>query len=76
METHLNLVANRTNEIMKVLTIITCIILPMTLITGWYGMNFRNLAGLDWRYPEVGVLGLFAAVTAGFAWFLRRKRWI
>ena len=76
VETHLNLVANRTNEIMKVLTIITCIILPMTLITGWYGMNFRNLASLDWRYPELWVLGLFAAVTAGFAWFLRRKRWI
>ncbi len=76
VETHLNLVANRTNEIMKVLTIITCIILPMTLITGWYGMNFRNLAGLDWRHPELWVFGLFAIVTAGFAWFLRRKRWV
>lgn len=76
VETHLNLVANRTNEIMKVLTIITCIILPMTLITGWYGMNFRNLAGLDWAYPELCVFGLFAIVTVGFAWFLRRKSWI
>lgn len=76
VETHLNLVANRTNEIMKVLTIITCIILPMTLITGWYGMNFRNLAGLGWPYPELAVLVLFAVVTAGFAWFLKRKSWI
>ena len=76
VETHLNLAANRTNEIMKVLTIITCIILPMTLITGWYGMNFRHLVGLDWRYPELALLGLFAAVTVGFAWFLRRKSWI
>ena len=76
VETHLNLVANRTNEIMKVLTIITCIILPMTLITGWYGMNFRNLAALDWGRPELFVLVLFAIVTAGFAWFLKRKRWV
>jgi len=76
VETHLNLVANRTNEIMKVLTILTCIILPMTLITGWYGMNFHNLAGLNWQYPELGVIGLFAVVTAGFAWFLRRKHWV
>jgi len=76
VETHLNLVANRTNEIMKVLTIIACLILPLTLITGWFGMNFRNLAGLDWRYPELAMLGLFVAVTAGFALFLRRKGWI
>jgi magnesium transporter len=76
VETHLNLVANRTNEIMKVLTILTCIILPMTLITGWYGMNFRHLAGLEWRHPELALLGMFAVVTAGFAWFLRRKHWI
>ena len=76
VETHLNLVANRTNEIMKVLTVITCVILPMTLITGWYGMNFRNLAALEWRYPELWVFGMFVVVTAGFAWFLRRKSWI
>jgi magnesium transporter len=76
VETHLNLIANRTNEIMKVLTIITCIILPMTVITGWYGMNFRNLAALEWRYPELWVFGMFVVVTAGFAWFLRRKSWI
>jgi magnesium transporter len=76
VETHLNLVANRTNEIMKVLTIIACIILPMTLVTGWYGMNFHHLTGLDWKYAELYVLALFAVITLGFGWFLRRKGWI
>jgi magnesium transporter len=75
LQTHLSLSANRTNEIVKVLTILSCFILPLTLITGWFGMNFKHLSALDWRYGEEFVLGLFGAVTLLLAYFMRRKGW-
>ena len=75
LQTHLSVSANRTNEIVKVLTILSCFILPLTLITGWFGMNFKHLSALDWRYGEEFVLGLFGAVTLLLAYFMRRKGW-
>jgi magnesium transporter len=76
LETYLNLAANRTNEIVKVLTLISCFILPMTLVTGWFGMNFHHLTGIDWRHGQLAVLGMFTAVTAVMAVFFRRKGWL
>ena len=75
LQTHLSLSANRTNEIVKVLTILSCFILPLTLITGWFGMNFKHMLALDWRYGEWFVLGLFGAVTLLLGYFMRRKGW-
>ena len=76
MEAYLSVVANRTNEIMKVLTIFSAIMLPLTLIAGIYGMNFANMPELHWRYGYWYALGLMA-VTAIFMliWF-RRRGWM
>jgi magnesium transporter len=76
LETHLALVANRTNYVMRVLTTVATFILPLSLVTGWFGMNFRELAGLDIAHPDLFVLGLFAAVTLVMVLLLRRGGWM
>ncbi len=75
MEVHLGTVSNRLNEVMKVLTLISTIFIPLTFVTSVYGMNFEFMPELEepWAYPLVM---LTMAAIAGFmlAWF-RRKGW-
>jgi magnesium transporter len=75
-DTYLSIVAQRTNDIMRVLTVFSAIVLPLSLIASIYGMNFRHMPELErpWGYPVV--LGGMVALAVGMlAWF-RRKRWI
>lgn len=81
-ELYLSTVSNRMNEIMKVLTIIATIFMPMSVIASIYGMNFDtdsspwNMPELDWRFGYPFALGLMALVAIGMlAWFWRRG-WI
>ena len=75
-ETYMTAMSNRMNEIMKVLTIIGTIFIPLTFLAGVYGMNFQHFPELDWRvgYP---VFWAICLVTAGamVAWF-RRRGWL
>lgn len=66
----------RTNRIMTILTIVTVIFMPLTLIVGWYGMNFVNMPELRWKYgyPTVIVVSL-AILIGSIAWF-RKKKWL
>ncbi len=66
----------RQNHIMTLLTVITTIFMPLTLIVGWYGMNFVNMPELysPWGYPVVIVVSVVIVVISLF-WF-RRKRWL
>ena len=76
MQTHLSAASNRLNEVMKGLTTISTIVLPMTLVAGVYGMNFEVMPETKqaWGYPFA--LGLMALTGVGsFVWF-RRKKWI
>jgi len=82
MEVYLSSISNRTNEIMKVLTILTAIFVPLTLISGIYGMNFNTQAS-PWNMPELGwrwgypfALGLMALVAVILLLFFKRKGWI
>jgi magnesium transporter len=76
MQTHLAAQSNKLNGIMKALAMVSTVILPMSLITGIYGMNFRNLPELEWHYGYYMALGLMvltAAATLGvFYW----KKWL
>ncbi|MGB3007801.1 MAG: magnesium/cobalt transporter CorA [Chitinophagaceae bacterium] len=75
-ETHISSVSNRMNEIMKVLTIIGTIFIPLTFLAGVYGMNFHYFPELDkvWAYPAFWLICL---VTAGIMLFLfHRKKWL
>ncbi|MFO7850633.1 MAG: magnesium/cobalt transporter CorA [Spirochaetia bacterium] len=69
-------VSNDMNSIMKVLTIIATIFIPLTFVAGVYGMNFEHMPelGVRWAYP--GVLGFMAVVVIGMLLFFRKKRWL
>ena len=66
----------RQNRIMTVLTVVTSIFLPLTLIAGWYGMNFRYMPELQWRYgyPAIIVISITIVVWC-LIWF-KRKKWM
>ena len=63
------------NRVMKVLTIVTAIFLPLSLIAGWYGMNFRGMPLLEWRYGYPVVVAVSALVVAALIWYFKRKKW-
>jgi magnesium transporter len=76
LEAHLSVVSNRLNEVMKVLTIVTVILLPLTVVTGIYGMNFQHMPELRaaWGYPCA--LGLMVVIVASLVWYFKRRRWL
>jgi magnesium transporter len=75
-ETYMSAMSQRLNEVMKVLTIIGTIFIPLTFVAGIYGMNFRHLPELEWRYGYA-LFWLFCVVVAGtmFAWF-KKRQWL
>jgi magnesium transporter len=68
-------VGNRMNEVMKVLTIIATIFIPITFVAGIYGMNFKVMPELDWRWGYGGALGLMAAIAGAMVVYFKRKNW-
>jgi magnesium transporter len=75
LEAYLSVQSNRMNEIMKTLTLISTVMLPLTFIAGVYGMNFKHMPELDWVLGYPFALGLMATVALGILWFFRRKGW-
>jgi magnesium transporter len=75
-DTYLSSVSNRMNEVMKVLTIIATIFIPVTFISGVYGMNFQYMPELGWRWAYPVVLLLMLAVGIGMLAYFKRKRWL
>lgn len=76
MEAYLSVIANRTNEIMKVLTIFSALMLPMTLIAGIYGMNFENMPELKWLQGYAWAIGLMVAIALVMLTWLGKKGWL
>ncbi len=76
MDVYLSSIANRTNEVMKVLTMITTLFIPLSFLAGLYGMNFRFMPELEWRYGYYALLGIMATVSVAMLIYFRRKRWI
>lgn len=75
MNGYLSLSSHRLNHIMKVLTVITCIFVPITFIAGIYGMNFDYMPELNIRFAYFSVLGFMALVVASLLVLFRRKQW-
>jgi len=76
LDIYLSSVSNRLNEVMKVLTIIATIFIPLTFIAGVYGMNFKNMPELAWPdgyYMALGMMGAVALIMVIFFW---KKGWI
>jgi len=76
MDAYLSVVANRTNEIMKVLTIFSALMLPLTLIAGIYGMNFEHMPELKWLHGYPFALGLMIATSVVMIGYFWLKGWI
>ena len=76
MEAYLSVISNRTNEIMRVLTVFSAIMLPLSLIAGIYGMNFEHMPELHWLGGYWYALGLMAIIAVAMLIFFRRKGWI
>lgn len=82
LEVYLSSVGNRTNEIMRVLTIIATIFIPLTFIVGIYGMNFQHpdspwaMPELHWYYGYPLVWAIMLSLVAGMLWYFRRRNWL
>lgn len=76
IEIYLSIINNKLNEVMKVLTIFAAIFIPLTLISGIYGMNFLYMPELSWRYGYLFALSLMAAVAAVLLCYFKRKNWL
>ncbi|MHB8921221.1 MAG: CorA family divalent cation transporter [Halothiobacillus sp.] len=83
IENHLSSVSHRLNETMRTLTVISTFFIPLTLISGVYGMNFGNNADSPLVMPELRmyfgypmILLLMRSVAVGMLFFLKRKGWI
>ena len=73
---HFNVVANRTNDVVKLLTIFSAIVLPLSLIAGIYGMNFENIPELKTRYGYFLTLGLMVIIAVALLIYFWRQGWI
>ncbi len=76
LDIYLSSVSNKLNETMKVLTVIATIFMPLTFLAGLYGMNFKNMPELEWRWGYFSVLGLMVVVVAIMLGYFRKRKWI
>jgi len=76
MDLHMSTMSQRMNEVMKVLTIIATIFIPLSFVAGVYGMNFVHMPELTWRYGYFGALGVMLAVAVGMLAYFKRKKWL
>lgn len=75
LDVYLSSLTNRMNEIMKVLTIIATVFIPMTFIASVYGMNFQYMPELHWRWGYFIVLGVMVVIAVVMLDYFRRKKW-
>jgi len=75
LDIYLSSISNKMNEIMKVLTIIATIFIPLTFIVGLYGMNFKYMPELEWKWGYPLILFLMSAVVVFMLFYFRKKKW-
>ena len=76
LDIYLSSISYRLNAVMKVLTIITTIFMPLSFIVGIYGMNFEHMPELQWKWGYPAVLGVMAVVGGGMLLAFRKKGWL
>jgi len=75
LDLYLSSVSFKMNDVMKVLTIISTIFIPLTFIAGVYGMNFENMPELKWSYGYFISLGLMSVIFVSMVIFFKKKKW-
>lgn len=76
LDIYLSSISNRMNEIMKVLTIIATIFMPLTFLAGIYGMNFKYMPELEWRWGYFAIWGVMIIIAIFMLIYFRRKKWL
>ncbi|MGV8169626.1 MAG: magnesium/cobalt transporter CorA [Candidatus Nanoarchaeia archaeon] len=76
IDIYLSSISYKMNEIMKVLTIISTIFIPLTFIAGVYGMNFHFMPEISWKYGYFAILGVMATVGIGMLYYFKRRNWL
>jgi magnesium transporter len=76
LDLYLSSISNRTNEVMKFLTVIGTIFMPLTFLVGVYGMNFKHMPELEWKSGYFMLWGFMIALSLTMIIFFRRKRWL
>jgi magnesium transporter len=76
MDLYLSSLSMRTNEVMRVLTLIACIFAPLTFIVGVYGMNFEGMPELHWKFGYFGVWLIMIIVAVGMLVYFKRQKWL
>ncbi len=76
MDMYMTTISNKMNEVMKVLTIMASIFIPLTFLAGIYGMNFDNMPELHYKYSYFYLLGIMLIVILGMIWYFKRKKWL
>ena len=76
LDIYLSSINTRMNEIMKMLTIIATIFIPLTFITGIYGMNFQYMPEIKWFWSYPAVLSIMVAIGIGMLIYFKRKKWM
>jgi magnesium transporter len=75
LDIDLTSISNRLNEVMKVLTIIATIFMPLSFIAGLYGMNFKYIPELELRWGYFGVLGIMLVITLLMLIYFKKMKW-
>jgi magnesium transporter len=75
LDIYLSSVSNRLNAVMKVLTIIATIFMPLTFLAGVYGMNFKYMPELEWRWGYFGVLAIMLFIALMMIYYFKKKKW-
>ena len=76
LDIYLSSISNRMNSVMKVLTIIATIFIPLTFIAGIYGMNFKYMPELEWRWGYFAVLALVGVIVVSMVGYFKSKKWL
>ena len=76
LDIYLSSISNRMNEIMKVLTIIATLFMPLTFLAGVYGMNFKYMPELEWHWGYFFIWGIMLATAIAMLIYFRRKKWL
>jgi magnesium transporter len=76
LDIYLSSMSNRLNEVMKMLTIIATIFMPLSFIASLYGMNFKNMPELQWQYGYYVAVAFMGLIAGSMLWYFRRKHWI
>jgi magnesium transporter len=76
MDLYLSTVSNKMNEVMKVLTIMATIFIPLSFVAGIYGMNFKYMPELEWKWSYPVLWILLIGIFGGMMFFFKRKKWL